>query len=174
MFSARNKKYFLLLKEKNIYLGFSLIELVVVIVTMFLLFSVGMANVRDFQRRKVLEGAVLKLKGDLRMAQQIALSGGVGDTCSAVNERFTSVRVVQTDSSKYSIQVGCTDGPSEIFYDFGSYDISNDYPGIAISSFTVIFDNLGRGVRTESDISITLSNGSLNKTIVVTKGGEIK
>ena len=55
--------------------GFTLIELMVVMLIMSLLFGLGFANFRDFQRRQILEGAVRAVKGDLRYAQELALAG---------------------------------------------------------------------------------------------------
>lgn len=57
--------------------GFTLIELLIVIMIMALIFGLGFANYRDFQRRQVLEAAVRLVIGDLRFAQEQAISGRV-------------------------------------------------------------------------------------------------
>src|SRR4030067_2741764 len=67
-------------KEKNypqqkILQGFTFVELLVVLVTMVLLFSVGYANYRDFYVRELLNSAANSLKADLRLAQSYAGSG---------------------------------------------------------------------------------------------------
>ena len=64
--------------------GFTIVELVVVIGTMAILFSLGYANNREFQRRQQLESVVREFKVDMRLAQQLALTGKKPAGCATL------------------------------------------------------------------------------------------
>lgn len=55
--------------------GFTFIELLIVIVTMVLLFGVGFANFREFQRRQVAISFARQMKADFNLAREYALAG---------------------------------------------------------------------------------------------------
>ena len=61
--------------SNNLKKGFTIVELVMVIVIMAILFSMGTISYRDYQRRQYLEGAATMVEADLRLAQEMALSG---------------------------------------------------------------------------------------------------
>lgn len=154
--------------------GFTLIELLIVIVTMFFIFSIGFANLRDFQRRKILEGAVTKVKSALRYAQELSLSGR--NLCMDPDARVNAV-LFYVGGSSYLTSVECIDSTGSVIetpqIPENSYDLDSDYPDITFAAgATVEFETLGRGVR--SGITITLnqlSGGS--QAITVTTGGII-
>lgn len=155
--------------------GFTLIELMVVIMIMVLVFAVGFANYRGFQRRKVLEGAVEALKGDLRFTQQQALSSNKPAGCAST-ESLNSYIFRFVNSTSYEIVARCLPGPNDVTVKAASdTNISTKYPGVTINSFPdVVFNLLGRGV--VSDVTITLSQPAVgnSETIDITEGGEIK
>jgi type II secretory pathway pseudopilin PulG len=170
MYSAQGKKKYqnkLLTKS-----GFTLIELLVVIVTMFIVFSVGMANYRDFQRRKILEGAVNRVKSHLRLAQEMALSGTKPADCVTSNLALLNVTFQKDSTTTYSIQGLCSDG---VLHSYGAtYSLEPDYIDIVITGpGSVVFNTLGRGV--VSDVTFVLSQTSTGEfnNIKITKGGEI-
>jgi hypothetical protein len=146
---------------------------------MFIVFSVGMENYRDFQRRKTLEGAVNRVKSHLRLAQEMALSGTKPADCVTSNLALVNVTFQRDSTITYSIHGLCTDGinpPALYSYD-ASYSLEPDYTGIEITGPLLIeFNTLGRGVKTDVDLIYTLTQpttGNLDN-ITVTKGGEIK
>jgi prepilin-type N-terminal cleavage/methylation domain-containing protein len=55
--------------------GYTLIELIVVMMIMGIIFSLVTANYRDYSRRQLVVGAARQIKGDLRYTQQLALAG---------------------------------------------------------------------------------------------------
>ena len=55
--------------------GYTLIELLVGISIIAIIFGVGFVSYREFSRRQSLTGVTKQLVGDLRLAQQLALTG---------------------------------------------------------------------------------------------------
>ena len=64
--------------------GFTLIEILVSMTIIGFLFSFGYASFRDFSRRQALAGVVKQVQGDLRLAQQKALSGEKPSGCTTL------------------------------------------------------------------------------------------
>lgn len=156
--------------------GFTLIELLIVILTMFLIFTVGMANYRDFQRRKALEGAVSRVKSHLRLAQEMAMSGAKPADCITSNLTLLNITFQLDSTTTYSIHGLCTDGVTPALYQhFGAdYDLLPEYPEIEITGpSTVVFNVLGKGVVSNATLRLTQTSTSAITDIVITKGGEI-
>ncbi len=85
--------------------GFTYVELLVAMSVMLLLFGVGFANYRDFQRRQQVESAARTVLSDLRLAQESALSGR--KICPA-NEVLLNYSFQYVDQDTYSILEVCT------------------------------------------------------------------
>ena len=154
--------------------GFTLIELMTVIMTMALLFSLGYANYRDFQRRQVLEGAVREFKTDLRLAQQLALTGVKEAGCGVLDGYALEKR----GDSGYAIEDKCSGGG-------GGTEIKrvNLSPNIFIGPFPApgnrfLFRVLAGGIDRTSDVAIEFRHevgGDVleTKDVVITTVGEI-
>lgn len=161
--------------------GFTLIELLVVMMTMALLFGLGYANYRDYQRRQVLEGAVRMIKGDLRYAQEMALLSKKPDT-TPDNDCETSTlqgyRFRRNNQSTYSIEARCSGGN---YTEKGPVSLPSGVrmPGISGGN-SILFYVLSGGIDRSSDVTITLrfQSGGMDladpQTITITPGGEIK
>jgi Tfp pilus assembly protein FimT len=153
--------------------GFTVIELLIVVVTMVLLFTIGFANFRGTQKRQELSSATQKIKTDLRYVQELALSNrSKPATCTLLR----GYKLKYVDSKSYKIYANCNSGASttDIELDTNKIDISNKFPDVTFSSFSdIIFLTLGRGVETSSNIVITVTNSTGSQTITITKGGEI-
>lgn len=145
--------------------GFTLIELLIVVVTMSLMFGIGFANYRDFQGRQILQGAVEKIKGDLRFTQELALAGKKPTGCDVLN----SYTIKQSGTTTYQTLANCANGD----YIERTYNLDK-FPDVQIDSWTIdtTFRILGRGVVSNS--TIVLERGSEVQTIEVKKGGDIK
>jgi prepilin-type N-terminal cleavage/methylation domain-containing protein len=157
--------------------GFTLVELLVVISIMVLLFSIGYANYRDFQRRQHLEGAVRMIKADLRLAQEMALAGRKpqypsGNVCEI--STLGGYSFIRLSQNSYRIDAIC----SGVVTVKGPETLAS---GVEMASFsggnTIFFRVLGRGIDAASDITITLTfpeAGIAPRQIVVTPAGEIR
>jgi len=177
----------------NFYaLGYSLIELMVVISIMAILFSVGMANYRDYSRKREVSNAALLVRGDLRLTQEFALAGRkpaepAGNVCLAANsllEYYIFERIPTSNASGlgYKISAKCSSSNSPV--EIKSVDLS--LKNITISTFTntvnsnrnrIHFYPRGKGVGnlTADSTTITLTKvGASPVEITVTVGGEVK
>jgi len=157
--------------------GYTLIEILVVLAIVSLLFGVGYISFRDFSRREALSGVVNQVKGDLRLSQQMALSGQKpNDTlCNAPNT-LTGIRFRVFTASQYYVNADCSGGIVNI-------KIVNLPSGVIFASpfpvpNPIEFKILGQGTNIVSGQSaaIILTQAGTNKstTITVTSGGEIK
>ena len=142
---------------------------------MFLIFTMGFANLRGFQRRKILDGAETRLRSHLRLTQEMALSGRKPSQPICTNRKLESVRLRRVNQFMYRIEGGCSNGISTNFQTMNpsyNYDLRTEYPGVAMTAFApVTFSTLGRGV--ETAVTITLTSTSGTRLINITTGGQI-
>lgn len=181
----RQSKYAL---KRNIS-GYTLIELLTVISIMAILFSIGAANYREYARRRELINTALMVKGDLRLAQQYALSGKkpsvpVGNTCltaGSLLEYYIFERNAAGDG--YDIRAKCSTDATPVT--LKTVDLS--VKGISISTFSntkppqrkLFFYPRGKGVGNfnagaSTSIMTLTKSGATGVNIEVTSGGEIK
>jgi hypothetical protein len=143
--------------------------------TMFLVFTVGFANLRGFQRRKILDGAATRLRSHLRLAQEMALSGRKPPAVVCLTRKLESVRLRRLNQFMYRIEGGCSNGASTTYQSMEpsyDYDLRIDYPGITMAAFApVTFRTLGRGV--DTPITVTLTSTAGTRSINITTGGQI-
>lgn len=160
------------LLRKNLVIvqqGFTIIELLVAVVTMTLLFAVGFANYRGFQDRQGLISASRSFKADLRFAQERALSGTKPTGCGTLN----GYKLIYLGVQSYQIAANC-DNNSDI--SVKTVDFSDTNPTIQFNSpFSFVFFNvLGRGVRTSLTVNLRDNKTPPNLIPVsITRGGEI-
>ena len=85
--------------------GYTLIELLVVITISIIIFGVVMAGYREFSRRQALTGILKQTKADLRLAQQLALTGQkpTGVTCL----KLIGYTFIRTSASIYELRASC-------------------------------------------------------------------
>ena len=152
--------------------AFTLIELLVGISIIAIVFSIGVANYRDFARRESLNGIVKQIKGDLRTAQQLALSGKkpTSSSCDILNTYTFSL----SGSSSYKIVTKCTSNSGVT--STVDYKIVNLDSNITISSplSSIDFKVLGQGTNLSATNVITLTHvGGSQSTISVGVGGDV-
>ncbi len=152
--------------------GYTLIEILIVLVIMGLLFAAGYANYRDFSRRQQVISAMRALRSDLRLAQEQAIEGKKPPGCTILNGYKFSVQ----SPNLYEIDASCTSGdimvrtipvPTGI-------TISTPYPN------PIIFNILGTGTnipttppgRTVLGLTQTLTGNF--RSIIIYATGEIK
>ena len=155
--------------------GYTLVEILVGLTIIGLLFGFGFVNFRDFSRRSALSGAIKSVQGDLRVAQQAALSGQKPKNpfCDDPNI-LNSYNFMVYSVSEYKLEAVCSGGvvstkdvilPSDVL-------IANPVPN------PIQFKVLGQGtnIPTGSDATITLTQIGTNNTAStkVSTGGEIR
>lgn len=153
--------------------GYTLIEILIVLTIVGLLFSVGYASYRDFSRRQTLAGVAKTLQGDLRKAQQNAMSGikPTGNMCNDPNT-LSGYSFDIYSNGRYQINALCTGGAIVT----NDITLSSDIT-IASSLDPILFKVLGSGTNIpEGGAVITLTQISTGntQTVLVGTGGDVK
>lgn len=156
-------------ETSRLVFGYTLIELLIVILIMALIFGLGIIRYRDFQRRQILTSAARTLITDLRFAQEKSLAGTKPTGCGTL----TGYLLHRTSATGYNIQAMCS--PNIIQKNETEVGFAGKHPGITLSAFgDVIFNNLGMGVANSVNITLSLTGTTLTKVVSITQGGEIK
>lgn len=152
---------------KKTALGYTLIELLIVITLVTLLFSLGMAQYNQFNRRQILVKARDELISNLRLAQGKSLAGEKPDAC--LDEILTGHKLKFVNNQSYKIVAVCnievdlkTDIslPAEVTKQSGPNE--------------VFFKGLSQGTDIDGQAEIILAGFSETKTITITATGEIR
>lgn len=152
--------------------AYTLIEVLVSMMIIALLVAVGYANYRDFGRRQELAGISKILQGNLRRAQQSALSGVKPDDAKCnPPETLISHDFYRVSESEYRIRANCTGGNVVV------EDITlPSTVTIATSKNPIVFKVLGAGTNITDSSEITLTQVATGKTttITISSGGSIQ
>jgi len=146
--------------------GFTLIELLVVITISIIVLGVGFAGYREFSRRQALTGIIKQVKADLRLAQQLALTGQKpsGVTCNKLDSyTFTST------GSGYQLIATCVNlTVIRPVIKTVTNPINTTISGNTANS--VIFKVLGQGTNLTSPLIFTIANTVAGTTGTITIG----
>jgi len=159
-------------------LGFTLIEVLIVMTIIGIIFGLGMAQYSKFNRSQIVVQAAQELKNNLRFAQNKAIAGekdcssaecggadGICGTNDVGEKTLEGWRVNYSSGQNYQIYGSC-DG--ETFRD-RSIDLPS---GVSPTPFSILFKPLGRGV--VGATTITLSGFGETRRVSVSATGEIK
>lgn len=148
--------------------GYTLIEVLVVISILGIIFSIGFSGFREFSRRQELTGSVKKITADLRLTQQLALTGQkpTGLTC----ERLDSYTFTRVTSSVYTITANCINSTNHVVKTVTLPE------QVSLSEGTVVYKALGHGTTLNSPIIFTVANttSGTSGTITVGIGGSVE
>ncbi len=154
---------------KRGFKAYTLIELLVVITIGIIVFGVGIAGYREFSRRQSLTGVLKQVKADLRLAQQLALTGQKpeGVTCTKL-DGYTYASL----GTGYTLTANCIN-PATINHLIKTVDLPT---GTTLSAGSVKYKILGQGTNLPSSLTFTVSNTSaeITGTVIVGVGGEIQ
>jgi type II secretory pathway pseudopilin PulG len=164
--------------NRNLVFGFTYIELLMSMLIMFLVFGVGFANYRDFQRRQALEEVARLLAGDLRLAQERVRTGTKACPTSETL-RLYRFKLVNpgVDKRTYHIEEVCSTTTSEI----KRVTLQGAFFNPTFSS-TIEFYPVGRGTNVPAltgggnQLTLTLEHdsfSSIQKNIYVLTSGAI-
>ena len=161
--------------------GFTLIEILVSMTIIGFLFSFGYASFRDFSRRQALAGVVKQVQGDLRLAQQKALSGEKPSACVTPTVRtLDAYNFYRSAANAYIIRADCSGLTTAV--NVKSVTLPAGVVISAPSPNPIKFKVLGQGTNCPIPITgtglaiITLTQAGFpdSQVITVTAGGEIK
>lgn len=157
--------------------GYSLVEVLIAISIMVALFTLGFTNYRDFSRRQSLQNAAGKIQADLRLAQEMALSGQkpTDSNCTGTNSlNGYFFNVINT--STYEIRASCTGvNPPPATKTVNTQ--SDVQISLVVGTNPILFKVLGSGNNIDAaGAQITLLQGSTNRLIAIdiSKGGQIQ
>lgn len=142
--------------------GFTIIELLIAISIMALLFGIGVAKYVSFNQGQIIKQAAQKLKSDLRVAANKAITGeknGCG-TLDGYQISFTG--------GQYLIAAACSGGT---FIAVNTISLPSGVTFNPLPS-SVFFKVLGQGV--SSAITIVLSGFGKTEIVTVNISGEIQ
>lgn len=147
--------------------GYTLIELLVVITISIIVFSIGFVGYREFSRRQDLAGVKKNLMADLRLIQQLSLTGQKpsGVTCTTLNGHTFTI----TSTTSYQLVSNCTEGNTVI----KTVSFTNGVT-LAATTASTQFKILGQGTSLSASNTITLTNsysGNTSTVVVGTGGG---
>jgi prepilin-type N-terminal cleavage/methylation domain-containing protein len=146
--------------------GYTLIEILVALTIIGILFGFGYVNFRDFSRRQALAGVVKQVQGDLRLAQQMALSGQKPADCGSTLNGYNFNVILPNE---YKIVANCSgttpDSAKDVFLPEG---INFD------SASSVLFKVLGQGTSGGAMITLIQTSTNASAVIMVDPGGNIQ
>ena len=148
--------------------GYTLIEILVSMSIIGLIFSFGYISYRDFARRQSLLGSARRIKADLSLAQEQALSGKkpIDPACSAEGALSGYDFYVKSTTS-YVIQANCAGG----LVNDKTVEISSELTLTAVPNrFT--FKVLGKGTSLSAPAIITLTQAATENIQVITVSPE--
>lgn len=179
---AKDKTFYSSLLTPHSSRGFTLVEILVSIGIMALLTAVTIPNLREFSKNQELDNAASTVLNTLKTAQSSANSritcphGDISD--------FWTVRLTSTH---FSLISHCQRLNTDVVISTNLYSADDKTAFSAINdrctgeTIDIIFSNSGteyrcfsQTVSSTGDVKLTLSSGSLTKTVSIEKGGVIK
>lgn len=153
--------------------AYTLVELLVGLSIMAIIFSVGLAGYREFSRRQALTGVSKQLKADLRLIQQLAITGQKpgGLSCDILNG-YTFTRV---SSSNYKLLANCVSNVGvDSSPEYKNVDLGTDI-SLTSTNPSVKFKVLGQGTNLVAPNTLVLTHTSGNtNTMTIGIGGDIR
>lgn len=168
------------ISSKSKMRGFTLIELMIVMMVTVLTFSIGYANYRSFAYRKDLERAATQVRSELKIAKELALSGNKPShvRCDSP-ERLYGYEFRTIGQYQYRIFAECTGGDvqiggteelevAKVRMNLLSRDVN--CTGSTSNQNSIMFEILGRGIDQPDDtcIEVVLTHEVTGDTYTIT------
>jgi prepilin-type N-terminal cleavage/methylation domain-containing protein len=156
--------------------GFTLIETLVSITVVAMLFGLGYANYRNYANKQALLDSARKVEGDLRLAQEYALSGKKPDSGCTVLDGYRFK--VNTSSKSYSIHPVCDNGSEKTAVKNVSF--GNKISQVSTTpTNNMLFKVIGEGTTIGTggtQLTITLTQTGTNKKVdvITSSSGSVK
>lgn len=156
------------MRNGKFFLGYTLIELLIVISLIGILSSVGLAVYNNFNRNQLITASAKKIVGDLRLTQSLAANNQKpADSCGVLNGYIFVI-----SGTSYHIDVDC----SNPVYNNNPVKTGFIASNIVTTGFTrVKFMVLRQGIIFTGGQTLTLTAPGFSKTKIITvdRGGGI-
>lgn len=151
--------------------AYTLIEVLVVLSIIGVLFGIGYVSYRDFSRRQELAGVAKNIQGNLRKAQQSALSGVKPEGVYCNSQTLIGYDFYMVSSSEYQIRANCAGG-NIVVLDV-NLPVSET---LSMTDNPILFKVLGNGTNIASSATITVVQTATGDStqISVGSGGDIQ
>lgn len=154
--------------------GYTLIEILVGLTIIGIIFGVGFASFREFSRRQSLAGGVKTLVGDLRLAQEQAISGKKPEDVKCTSGLLDGYNFRVVPPRTYQIEADCTQGIVVV----KTVTVSDDMTLFAPAINPILFKALGQGTNIpegqEVVVNITQAGTNAVAPVTISAGGEIR
>jgi type II secretory pathway pseudopilin PulG len=146
-------------KNIRINSGFTMIEILISVIIMFLMLGIGAASYRNFNNTQLSKSALANLKNDLRDIANNANSGVNSELCSSSGSVFGGYQIVYVSVNSYKSQISCS-GVDVVIFDNRTFILPS---GIEFQNFftSFLFQPISKGVITRT--TINLKNTKSNK-----------
>ncbi|MFH2064556.1 MAG: GspH/FimT family pseudopilin [Pseudomonadota bacterium] len=135
--------------------GFTIVEMLIVIVIMAILATVAVPNIISWRANATLSGDTRTLKADFELARS-----------TAIKNNTTATITFDTGNNRYSITSG---GDTVLSRNLTNTSIIGT--ALAVTGNETIFDSRGR---TDNTGNVTLSNGSRNTKVSISMIGSVR
>ena len=155
--------------------GFTLIEVLIVIVVLGIIFGVGSVQFRGFARRQAVVSAKRQLLADIRSSQADAVSGRKPPGCSGTLVGYGS-RVTSSSPAAYQTFAVCDSEVVIKQVQIPDVAFSVNFSSPPTPSGTLIFLPLARGTNLSAGVRmrVDITNSSSSSSLVVEASGEIQ
>ena len=162
--------------------GFSMIELLVVLVIVGILFGLGFMNYRDYARKQTVTAAARQVESDIRLARQMAFEGYKPEGCDNNDYLYGYKFLVNADNT-YNIIAQCNEGAATINIDVKE-DVALSSDNLTLDSSplnfnSIVFRSVGQGIEIEganvgdSNISVTITQETTGYNAVLSIGTHV-
>ncbi len=141
--------------------GYTLIEVLIVLVISTVLFFGGFGAYREFTRRQLLNGVYKELQVNLSLARELSISGEKPTACSGVLIGYSVVFA----GSSYTVSATC---PNSVLV-----RTINLPSGLTITATNFMYKVLGQGTNLAGDAAVVVSFPAVGRTVnaTITKEG---
>lgn len=140
--------------------GFSLIEIIVIMIILVSLTGLITANYVDYTEEMKLNEAATQLRTSLTTARARALAGDIGPY---VCNEFGGYKVLVSEASNSAKTTLCCDGACTASYDIVTATFKSNIDIQIASDSSILFKPYAQGVTINSVAPIVLKNSFLNK-----------
>lgn len=158
--------------------GFTLIEVLIVIVILGIIMGIGSVRFRDFARRQSVITAKRQILADVRSVQSDAVSGRKPEACTGTLQGH-GIRITGTTGpARYELFARCSSGVASQDYMTKQAELVSDITITTPSVNPILFKPLAEGTNIPAGASATINinnaGAGVSESLVIRASGEIR